>query len=151
MTTQTALTFHKVERLCSKRVIENLFNGGNKSMSAFPLRAVYMPAKTDDLSAPVTILISVSKRRFKHAVQRNRVKRQLREAYRKHKHILYDALATQPGVRMAVAFIWLSDRLYPSAEVETCMVRLLSRIAETKTAPSVRNTPDESPQTDGHE
>ena len=103
MTTQTALTFHKAERLCSKRVIENLFNGGNKSMSAFPIRAVYMPAKTGDLSAPVTVLISVSKRRFKHAVQRNRVKRQLREAYRKHKHILYDTLATQPGVRMAAS------------------------------------------------
>ena len=59
-----------------------MFEGGvSKSFSIFPIRVVYMPVEQGE--APASILISVSKRRFKRAVKRNRVKRQIREAYRK--------------------------------------------------------------------
>ena len=61
-----------------------MFEGGvSKSFSIFPIRVVYMPVEQGE--APASILISVSKRRFKRAVKRNRVKRQIREAYRKNK------------------------------------------------------------------
>ena len=60
-----------------------MFEGGvSKSFSIFPIRVVYMPVEQGE--APASILISVSKRRFKRAVKRNRVKRQIREAYRKN-------------------------------------------------------------------
>ena len=85
------LTLPKVERLNSRILIERLFTGGSKSLPAFPLRIVYMPVEGENLPA-ATILISVPKKRFKRAVKRNRVKRQVREAYRKNKHILLDAL-----------------------------------------------------------
>ena len=85
-------TLSKAERLCSKKLIERLFAGGNKSFPAFPLRVVYMPLDIEDEGAEVSILVSVPKKRFKRAVKRNLVKRQVREAYRRNKYILLDAL-----------------------------------------------------------
>ena len=70
-------TLHKSERLDKKKVIDKMFSGGARSFSVFPLRVVYLPV--EELEAPVSILVSVSKRRFKRAVKRNRVKRQIRE------------------------------------------------------------------------
>ena len=72
--------------MVSNLLIEALFeNGSSQSVSAFPLRAVYQTIERREGHAPVQILISVPKKRFKHAVDRNRVKRQIREAYRRHR------------------------------------------------------------------
>lgn len=91
MAEQEKHTFPKTERLSSVILIEKLFAGGSKSLPAFPLRIVYMPVEGEELPA-VSVLISVPKKRFKRAVKRNRVKRQIREAYRKHKYLLIDPL-----------------------------------------------------------
>lgn len=120
-------TLHKSERLDRKKVIEKMFAGGSRSFSVFPLRVVYLPV--EELDVPVSILVSVSKRRFKRAVKRNRVKRQIREAYRLNKHLLSDALSGSQ-TRLAVAFIYLSDELVPSSVIEERMKIALSRIAE---------------------
>ena len=136
-------SFHKSERLCSKRVIDTLFTGGHKSMSVFPLRVVFMPVTATQGTPPASIRISVSKRRFKKAVKRNRVKRQIREAYRLHKHILTDTLSTHPETGLAIAFLWLSDRLYTSAEVNACIKRLLMRISEQIQTPPTDISTDE--------
>ena len=64
-------TLNKSERLCSKKLIERLFAGGNKSFPSFPLRVVYMTLDTEETTADASILISVPKKRFKHAVKRN--------------------------------------------------------------------------------
>ena len=101
-------TLGKAERLCSKKLIERLFVGGHKSFPAYPLRVVYMYLNPDEAEADVSILISVPKKRFKRAVKRNFVKRQIREAYRRHKYILLDTLQAQGNSqKMVVAFIWL--------------------------------------------
>ena len=126
-------TFNKSERLCSKKLIERLFAGGNKSFPTFPLRVVYMCLPPDETEADASILISVPKKRFKHAVKRNQVKRQVREAYRRNKYILLDALRqSENPARMALAFIWLDSRLHSSDEVEHKMKKLLYHIAEEK-------------------
>ena len=86
----------KEERICSRMLIEKLFKGENaRSLMAFPLRAVFMTEpRTEDGNVPfVRILVSVPKRNFKHAVDRNRIKRQVREAYRKNKAVLTNFLA----------------------------------------------------------
>ena len=80
----------------------------------------------DDI--PVQVLVSVSKRHFKHAVDRNRVKRQVREAYRHHKQILTEKV--QQEQTLAIAFIWLADEHHESAMVEKCVKRLLGKVAE---------------------
>jgi len=78
----------------------------------------------------VQILVSVPKKHFKRAVKRNRVKRQVREAYRKNKAILLDKLSETPDKHILLAFIWLADELYDTAEIETKVCNLLQRIAE---------------------
>ena len=99
-------TFPKKEHLSSLLLIGKLFAGGSKSLAVFPLRAVYMPVENAGLPA-VSVLISVSKKRFKRAVKRNRVKRQIREAYRKN-----------------------NDELHASPEVDEKVKKLLQLIAE---------------------
>ena len=120
-------TLHKSERLDKKKVIDKMLSCGARSFSVFPLRVVYLPV--EELEAPVSILVSVSKRRFKRAVKRNRVKRQIREAYRKNKHGLLRVLQEE-GRQLAVAFIYLSDRLVDSVEIEERMKIALARITE---------------------
>ena len=123
--------FSKEERLCSKKLIERLFAGGNRSFPAFPLRVVYMPLSVDENPTDVSILISVPKKRFKHAVKRNQVKRQVREAYRLNKHILIDSLKAQESPKkMALAFIWLDNKIHSTDEVEYKVKKLLHHIAE---------------------
>lgn len=122
-------TLSKAERLNSKAMIECLFAGGNKSFPAFPLRVVYMWLDASEGEAPVSILISVPKKRFKRAVKRNLVKRRVREAYRKNKQLLTDALVAK-NKRLVLAFIWLDNEIHPSAEIEGKVKRLLFHIME---------------------
>lgn len=127
-------TFVKKERLCSKRIIDTLFGGGSKSFSAYPLRAVFRPIEefSDSENELVSVLVSVSKKHFKRAVKRNRAKRQIREAYRKNKEILYLTIRNNSSIpkQFALAFLWQADELLPSWVVENKMKNLLSRIAE---------------------
>lgn len=115
--------------MVSLKLIELLFGGGcSQSVAAFPLRAVYMLAEQQPDDAPVQLLISVPKKRFHHAVDRNRVKRQIREAFRQHKDLLYQSVPE--GQRLLLAFIWLSDEHRPSKEVSQRVVGLMKRISE---------------------
>ena len=91
---------------------------------AFPLRVVYMWLDASEGEVPVSILISVPKKRFKRAVKRNLVKRRVREAYRKNKQLLTDALVAK-NKRLVLAFIWLDNEIHPSAEIEGKVKRLL--------------------------
>ena len=89
-----------------------MFEGGvSKSFSIFPIRVVYMPVEQGEV--PASILISVSKRRFKRAVKRNRVKRQIREAYRKNKSLLVDELIATSELeeKMKIALARISEKL----------------------------------------
>ena len=134
-------TLHKAERLNRKKVIEKMFAGGSRSFSLFPLRVVYLPV--EELEAPVSILVSVSKRRFKRAVKRNRVKRLVREAYRLNKSLLLETVQ-QRGIRLAVAFIYLSDRLADMSLIDERMKTALSRIAEDLPCPAVSAPADDA-------
>ena len=105
-------TLSKNERLCSHLLIEKLFSGGSKSFVSFPIRVVYQQV---DETAPAraSILISVPKKRFKHAVKR----------------ILLDMLEAQ-NKQLILSFIWLDNKLYSSDEVELKVKKLLQLVAE---------------------
>ena len=121
-------SFPKKERLCSRKAIETLFASGNRSLTAFPLRVVYTPAEETQ------VLISVSKRHFKHAVDRNRAKRQIREAWRQNRSIhispLLPDVIDAPTPSLHLAFIWLADEPQPSELVHRKLKNLLHRIRE---------------------
>ena len=142
MTDETRNTLCKTERLHGRNAIEDLFKkAGSRSMAAFPLRVVYALAIQEQEQAPVgvSMLVSVPKRHFKRAVKRNRVKRQVREAYRKNKHSLCRTVAAMPGARLSMAFIWIDDSLHSTADVEKKVARLLTRIEEKITRTDEQN------------
>lgn len=135
MFTRGAQGLCKSERLTGKKQIELLFEGsGSKSMSAWPVRMVYL--KTDRASDDVQakILVSVSKRHFKHAVDRNRIKRQMREAYRLNKQQLLNILAQTPDKCLLMALMWMSDEHKDSEEVSSKVCSLLQRLTEKLSA-----------------
>ena len=100
-------TFHKKEHICLRRDIETLFSAGSRSLSLFPLRVTYRCVEPASEQPAVKVLLSVAKRRLRHAVDRNCVKRRIREAYRTQKNLLCDSLA--PDVRLHLAFVCVAS------------------------------------------
>lgn len=125
-----ANTFFKDERLCSSMQIDRLFTEGNRQISVFPIRLVWL--LTDDIDG-VQVLISAPKRNFHHAVDRNRIKRQIREFYRTSSAPLKELLASK-GKGMTLAFLfndtklWESDKL--SQRLEAAMEKLVETLSE---------------------
>ncbi|UBM58318.1 ribonuclease P protein component [Marinilongibacter aquaticus] len=114
-------SFKKQERLCHKKVIDSLFdrsNALNKSKAEFPVRMIYRKAEDAGRSQ---VLFSVSKRAFKRAVDRNAMKRRLREAYRLNKHEIVD----KPSY---IVFLYLSKEKMSFADIQKAMQKLLSKI-----------------------
>lgn len=117
-------TFPLKEHLKSKRVIEKLYAEG-ASVTSYPLRAVFLEQEEQEPTA--AILISVAKRRFRHAVDRNLVKRRIREAYRTSKHPFVDALQAK-GKKMAVAILYIDTRHNSTEFIKRKMEKLLAGI-----------------------
>jgi len=86
-------SYSNKEKLKSKKLIEKMFVEG-RSISAFPLRLVYLKTHFND-GVTIKTGVSVSKRHFKSAIDRNRIKRLMREAYRLNKPIYFNNFSTQ--------------------------------------------------------
>ncbi len=86
-------SYPSAEKLKSKKIIDSLFTQG-KSVSKYPLRLVYVAHDFEE-KVPLQMGVSVSKKYFKHAVDRNYFKRVLRETYRLNKHLLVENLETK--------------------------------------------------------
>lgn len=124
MTTQR-YTLPKAERLSWKRYIDQLFAEG-QSFVAFPLRVVYLWTE-EPMPAPASILVSVPKKKFKRAVKRNFIKRQVREAYRVRKYDVIEPLKDK-NKSLLLAFLYLDKEIHPFADMEKAMnktVRIL--------------------------
>lgn len=119
--THMSVTYSKKEKLKSKKLIDQMFVEG-QSVSAFPLRMVYMPATFEaDIIAKTGV--SVSKRNFKTAVDRNRIKRLLRESYRLNKASYFNNLTTQ----YAFMILYIGKDKPTFTEVETRMKTLFEK------------------------
>lgn len=122
------LGLYKKEKLCSCRDIETLFAAGGADFSrlAYPLRAVARTNMRRRSDAPVAFLISVPKRRLRHAVDRVTMRRRIREAYRLH----HREFTLPEGVRTDLALVYVADGLTPYRSVEKAMVKLLQALSD---------------------
>jgi ribonuclease P protein component len=121
-------TLPKSERLSWKRHVDALFANGS-SFVAYPLRVIYFPVRNDKQDTRVSVLIHTPKKKLKHAVDRNFVKRRIRENYRLRKHILTDAF-TDDGLSLLVAFLYLDNRKSAFATIGRAMEKALSTLCE---------------------
>lgn len=122
-----SFAFPKEERLCWNRYLDRLFAEG-KSFVAYPFRVVFLSVEEETLP-PVSLVISVPKKRLKLAVQRNRVKRQVREAYRLRKHILSEPLA-EANKHLLIGFVYVDVSLHPSTDIGNAMDKTLRKLSE---------------------
>lgn len=113
----------KAERLCSKRIIDKLFAEGD-SVLQYPLKMVFLKTKLP-YNCPAQSAFTVSKKVFKRAVKRNRVKRLLREAYRINKHLIYEALNDD---QLAVFIIFIGKNLPEFGAIEIATQKGLKKI-----------------------
>jgi ribonuclease P protein component len=120
-----SFTYPKKEKLKSKTTIDLLFSEGN-SVSKFPLRLVYVENKEAN-AVLLKMGVSVSKKYFKKAVDRNYFKRALRETYRLNKHILLDALEKP----YAIMFFYQTKEHLSFQEIEEKTIQLFQKFNET--------------------
>lgn len=120
-------TFTRSERLKSKKLLGGLFKGGN-SYVAYPLRVVWSPLPDGHEPAGIRaqVAISVPKRIFKTAVARNLLKRRIREAYRLHKHTLYEQLAAEDR-RIVLMLLYVAREALPFTEIEAGVAKMIRK------------------------
>ncbi len=119
-------TFSKAERLCGKTAIDRLYAEG-KAFLSYPVRVVFRTSSKEEI--PVRSLINAPKRKFKHATDRNRIKRQIREAYRKNKHGLYQSVE-EKDYQLHVSITYIGDKIEPTGFVEKKVKVALAKLIE---------------------
>ena len=124
---------YKSEKLCSKIEIERLYAQGT-SLIAYPLRAVYLTVSADDTGHPVVarFLISIPKKRIRHAVGRVLLRRRTREAYRLNRELL--APVFSQGKTVLIGFNWVANDERDYATIERSVRDLLGKIATAITS-----------------
>ncbi len=124
---QRRYTLGKAHKLCSQTAIDTLFATRREGclMLAYPLRAVWADSPAGYAQQErVEFLISVPKRKLRHAVDRVKMRRRIREAYRRN----HGDIAGSEGTRLQVAFIYVADHLEHYGRVERAMKRILASL-----------------------
>jgi ribonuclease P protein component len=106
--------FKKEERLCSLKLIEELYSQGS-SFALYPFRFVYREIQPQ--TPPIQIVISVPKRKFKKAVDRNKIKRQIREVYRHSKEDFLYLSLIEKGKSLHLLIIFTGNEIITTSTI----------------------------------
>lgn len=120
-------TFTKKERLSSKKLIDQLFTEG-KTFFSYPFKVFYLFQEAEK-EFPVQVLITVSKKNFKKAVDRNKLKRLVREGYRKNKLLLHDYL-NENNKSVLFGLVYVGETILSYQEMERKLILILQRLIE---------------------
>lgn len=118
-------TFRKSERLCSRRLIAGLIREGCTIYTA-AFKVVWSECSLDSVY-PVQVAFSVSKKSFRLAVQRNLIKRRIREAYRKNKKVLYEFLE-EKNIQIALLIIYRANDIPDYTSFEKSVINMRDRL-----------------------
>ncbi|OFX19351.1 MAG: ribonuclease P protein component [Bacteroidetes bacterium GWA2_31_9b] len=117
------------EKLKSRKLIESLFFDSNGFLH-YPFKINYKTfQQTEDIDFPAKFTVSVSKKRFKRAVDRNNIKRKIREAFRKNKYMLYENLK-KSGLKINFIIIYISSENLDYVTIEKELVQMLIKLNE---------------------
>jgi ribonuclease P protein component len=122
-----AFSYPAAEKLKSKKIIDLLFTEG-KSVSKYPLRLVYVAHNFEE-KVPLKIGVSVSKKYFKKAVDRNYFKRLLRESYRLNKHLLVQ----QIDAKYCCMFFYQTNEKLSFSEINEKTIQLFEKFIKVVT------------------
>ena len=120
-------SFKKSERLCSHENIKELFKSSS-SLFSYPFKVVYIFQDVKSETSNFQILISVPKRNFKKAVDRNLIKRRSREAFRLQAYKLRELLAQNPNKNLVIGLIYTSKNIEEFKVFEKAMNKMIAKI-----------------------
>lgn len=153
-------TLRKAEKLRHKNLVDSLFSNG-KSIYDFPLRLVYRPLSSEDLqksfrdripekTGKLQMLVTIPKKKRRHAVDRVLLRRRIREAYRLNRLSLAELINGRDDIAsLSMAFIFLGTDNVSYSEIEKKMINLLSRLKKKLTAgPQSADPQSDNPQSD---
>lgn len=116
-------TFSKDEKLCSATAITELFSKG-KQIFKHPVKLLWLQSESTE-GPCFKVIISVSKRNFKRATDRNKIKRIIRECYRKNKHL---AESASEGKKFHLGLIYIGKEIPEYNTIEPIIIGLLQRL-----------------------
>lgn len=121
-------TFSKNERLCSQKLLDQLFHSGHRFM-VFPYSVHWVVCPADQLppDVPCQVLIATSKKKFRHAVDRVRVKRLTRECYRLHKPELYQYLQ-QNNLHILLGINYIHNDIFDYAALYRKFDKIIAKL-----------------------
>ena len=124
----------KYERICKENDIQALFEKG-RGISVYPYRVIYLFRQDEMRPITVRLLVSVSKKRFRHAIKRNRVKRLIRESWRRNKAALYE-ICERDNISLDVALVYTATVIHSYDEMndktKKTVNELINKYSSTK-------------------
>jgi ribonuclease P protein component len=122
-------TFTKEERLCNKRLIDELFHNGS-SFLCYPFKVSWMTV-SEPQPFPAQVLFAVPKKRYKHAVDRNLLKRRMREAYRLNKQQYLYSILQDKEKRVVFSVGYIGKEINEYELIAKKMLKMLAMLADS--------------------